>query len=62
MREELIKLLIDVNFIENEELNLRSDNVRNREDAIPMVKEFDKTLKWSNKEILNFGYKQGLLF
>ena len=45
MREELIKLLIDVNFIENKELNLRSDNVRNREDAIPMVKEFDKTLK-----------------
>ena len=37
INEELLKSLIDGEIVENEELNLRSDNVRNFEDTIPVV-------------------------
>ena len=38
---------------ENEELNLRSDNVTKCEDTILAVKEFFKIIKCKRKEILN---------
>ena len=43
-------------------LNLRLDNIRNCEDAVPVVKEFDKIIKCKKKGILNLVHKQELLF
>ena len=54
--------MIDGEIFENEELNLRSDNVRNCEDVIPVVKEFDNIINCKKKGILNLPYEQGLLF
>ena len=54
--------MIDGEIVENEELNLRSENVKNCEDAIPVVKKFDNIIKCKKKGIRNLTYKQGLLF
>ena len=55
--EQLLKSLIDGEIVENEELNLISDNLKNCEDPIPVVKEFDKIIKCKEKIILNLAYK-----
>ena len=44
-------------IIENEELNLRSDNVRSCEDIIAGVKEFNNIIKCKKKGIVNLAYK-----
>ena len=44
-------------IIENEELNLRSDNVRSCEDIISGVKEFNNIIKCKKKGIVNLAYK-----
>ena len=62
MKDELLKSVIDVGIVENEELNLRSDNVTNCEQAISVVKEFDNVIKCTKKRMVNLAYKQGLLF
>ena len=62
MKDELLKSVIDVGIVENEELNLRSDNVTNCEQAISVVKEFDNIIKCTKKRMVNLAYKQGLLF
>ena len=49
-------------IFENEELNLRSNNVRNYNDSVHVVKEFDNIIKCKKKWILNLAFKQGLLF
>ena len=54
--------MIDGEIVQNEELNLRSDKVRNSEDATPAVKEFDNIIKCKKKGILNLAYKLGLSF
>ena len=54
--------MIDVKISKKKELNLRSINIRNCEDAIPVVKEFDKIIRCKKKGIFNLGYKQGVLF
>ena len=45
-----------------EELNLRSSNIRNCVDVIPVVKEFDNIIKYKNNGILNFLCNEGVLF
>ena len=55
--EQLLKSLIDGEVVENEELNLISDILKNCEDPIPVVKEFDKIIKCKKKIILNLAYK-----
>ena len=55
--EQLLKSLIDGEIVENEELNLISDILKNYEDPIPVVKEFDKIIKCKKKIILNLAYK-----
>lgn len=62
MKDELLKSVIDGGIVENEELNLRSDNVTNCEQAISVVKEFDNIIKCTKKRMVNLAYKQGLLF
>lgn len=62
MKDELLKSVIDGGIVENEELNLRSDNVTNCEQAISVVKEFDNIIKCTKKRMVNLGYKQELLF
>lgn len=62
MKDELLKSVIDGGIVENEELNLRSDNVTNCEQAISVVKEFDIIIKCTKKRMVNLGYKQELLF
>ena len=45
-----------------EELNLRSNNIRNCEDAIPVVKEFVNIIKHKSNGILSFSCNEGVLF
>ena len=45
-----MKSSIDGEIVENEELNLKSDNVRNCEEAIPFVKITRKLLSVRRKE------------
>ena len=61
MKDELLKSVIDVGIVENEELNLRSDNVTNCEQAVSVVKKFDNIIKCTKKRMVNLAYKQGLL-
>ena len=46
MKNELLISLIDGDIVENEELNLRSDNVVYCQEAIPTVKEYETIIKW----------------
>ena len=46
MKNELLISLIDGDIVENEELNLRSDNVAYCQEAIPIVKEYETIIKW----------------
>ena len=62
MKDELLKSVIDGGIVENEKLNLRSDNVTNCEQPISVVKEFDNIIKCKKKRMVNLAYKQGLLF
>ena len=55
--EQLLKSLTDGEIVENEELNLILHNLKNCEDPIPVVKEFDKIIKCKKKIILNLAYK-----
>ena len=45
MKNELLISLIDGDIVENEELNLRSDNVAYCQEAIPIVKEYERIIK-----------------
>ena len=45
MKNELLISLIDGDIVENEELNLRSDNVAYCKEAIPIVKEYETIIK-----------------
>lgn len=53
--EELLKSLVDGEIVENEDFNFRSNNLRNCEDTIPVVKDFDKIIKFKKKGILNLA-------
>ena len=46
IKNELLISLIDGDIVENEELNLRSDNVAYCQEAIPIVKEYETIIKW----------------
>ena len=49
IKNELPESLIDDEIFENEELNLRSNNVRNYNDSVPVAKEFDNIIKCKKK-------------
>ena len=49
IKNELLKSLIDDVIFEKEELNLRSNNVRNYNDSVHVVKEFDNIIKCKKK-------------
>ena len=57
IKEELLKSMNNGEIIENEELNLRSDNVRSCEGIISGVKEFNNIIKCKKKGIVNLAYK-----
>ena len=44
--------MIDGEIIENEELNLKSDNRRNYKEAISVVEEYKKIIKCTRKGML----------
>ena len=44
IKNELLKSVIDGKIVENVDLNLSSDNVRNCEEEIPLVKEYETTI------------------
>ena len=54
MKNELLISLIDGDIVENEELNLRSDNVAYCQEAIPIVKE------WDNYQVMGVLQEMGV--
>ena len=49
-------------IVEKEEINLKPDNVRNCEEAIPEVKQYKKIIECKKRGIPNLAYKLGLVF
>ena len=54
--------MIDGKIVENVDLNLSSDNVRNCEEEIPLVKEYETTILWSIRRKESSVWRIGLLF
>ena len=62
VENELIKSLVEGEVVENEELNERTKNVTNYEEAIPVVKEYKNIVNVKKKGILNLAYREGMIF
>lgn len=48
--------------LENNGLTESADNVRNYEEAIPVVKEYEAIIRFKTKENFNLAYRQGITF
>ena len=62
MKSEIVRSLMERHLFENEELTQRADNVRNYEETIPIVREYETIIKSQKKGILNVAFRQGINF
>ena len=54
--------MVECDGYENDEINEKADKVKNYEEGIPIVKEYETTIKTQKKNMPNITYMQGCVF
>ena len=48
--------------INREDLSTRTDNVKNCQEAVKIIKEYENMVKTNEKNIIRFEYEQGKIY
>ena len=62
IKQQLIDLFCYNQNIDKEELNMRADRVKDYQQALNIVKEYEDIIKINKKNIICFAYQQGKIF
>ena len=64
-KEQSKKQLLDsfvYGEINGEDLSTRADNVKNCQEAVKIIKEYENMIKTNEKNIIRFEYEQGKIY
>ena len=64
-KEQIKKQLLDsfvYGEINREDLSTRADNVKNCQEAVKIIKEYENMVKTNEKNIIRFEYEQGKIY
>ena len=64
-KEQIKKQLLDsfvYGEINREDLSTRTDNVKNCQEAVKIIKEYENMVKTNEKNIIRFEYEQGKIY
>ena len=62
MNSEILRSLVEADGYENDELIEKNNRVPNFEEAIPIVKEYERIIRTQKESMLNVAYRQGCVF
>ena len=62
MKNEILRSLVEADGYENDELIEKNNRVPNFEEAIPIVKEYERIIRTQKENMLNVAYRQGCFF
>ena len=64
-KEQIKKQLLDsfvYGKINREDLSTRTDNVKNCQEVVKIIKEYENMVKTNEKNIIRFEYEQGKIY